>query len=132
MNPQIRFAVLVIVSCAVFIGILKLVTHARSQPIPPGRVLTVTVLVVGGGMVFGRFGAQSGLPWWIYYPLPALLTVFLPPLPFSMNRRETALYVLLALASAPAIHIAFSLLLGWREYMPFLYIPSLGELLQAT
>ena len=31
--------------------------------------------------------------------------------------------------SAPLIHVAFALFLGWDEYMPFLPVPSLAEIL---
>ena len=36
----------------------------------------------------------------------------------------------MAFLMAPAIHIFFSLFVGWHDYMPFpFYIPSLMELL---
>jgi len=76
-------------------------------------------------MSFGKFGAQSGLPWWIYYPVPMLLTVCLPPFALRMRRKKTALYISLSFLSAPVIHTFFSLFLGWTNYLPFLKIPSL-------
>ena len=39
------------------------------------------------------------------------------------------LYVLLSFLSAPLIHVAFAFFLGWNEYMPFLPVPSLAEIL---
>ena len=36
-----------------------------------------------------------------------------------MRGRETAFYLILAALSVPAIHVAFSLTIGWREYLPF-------------
>jgi hypothetical protein len=103
-------------------------THA------PGlkRFVAVAVVVVFFGMIFARFGAQFGLPWWIYYTVPMLLTVALPPVVFSMTTREMVLYITLAFLSAPAIHTLFSLFFGWKEYMPFLHIPSLRELFGAV
>ena len=66
---------------------------------------------------------RTGLPWWIYYTVPMLLTLALPARMFRMNPREWLVYLLLAFVSAPAIHILFALTLGWREYMPFLPWP---------
>lgn len=45
-----------------------------------------------------------------------------------MSGREFARSVPLALLVAPAIHVFFSLFLGWKEYIPFLPVPSLREL----
>jgi len=46
-----------------------------------------------------------------------------------MTGREAIAYVAFASLIAPAIHVSFSLLLGWKEYLPFWAVPSLGELL---
>ncbi len=93
-------------------------------------VLLVSGLVVVGVMLFGKYGATTfGLPWWIYYPVPALLTILLPPCAFRMSAKRTALYLVVSAASAPVIHALLSFLLGWDEYMPFLRIPSLASLL---
>lgn len=50
---------------------------------------------------------------------------------FRFSWRRTLLYLLMAIASAPAIHATFSFFLGWGEYMPFWNIPSVYELLHA-
>lgn len=131
MSPQIQFYVLVVVSCLVFVGILYFVMRARARPLNIRKVCVVAVVVVVGGMLFARLGAQSGMPWWIYYTVPMLLTVFLPPVVFRMATREYLWYVVLAFLSAPAIHLVFSFFFGWREYMPFLYVPSLRQLIDA-
>jgi hypothetical protein len=39
------------------------------------------------------------------------------------------LYVTLAAASAPLIHLGFSFILGWGEYLPFWPVPSLASVL---
>lgn len=92
-------------------------------------MLTVTGIVVVGGMTFAKYGNNFGLPWWIYYTLPALLTLLLPPLAFRMKGREIGQYLVLAFLSSPFIHFVFSFLLGWKEYMPFIPVPSIWELL---
>ena len=131
MSPTYRFYVLAFVSCLFFIVILHYVMRRRAHGPQLGKLVAVASVVVLGGMFFARLGAQSGLPWWIYYTVPMLLTVSLPPIVFSMTTRETLLYIVLAFLSAPAIHALFSLLFGWKEDMPFLPIPSLHELLGA-
>jgi hypothetical protein len=83
--------------------------------------------VVAFGMVFARYGhVVFRLPWWIYYGLPALVTFLLPPLALKMRRAEILRYLPMAILMAPAIHVFFSLFVGWHDYMPFpVYIPSL-------
>jgi len=89
----------------------------------------ITAVVVVGGMLFARYGhILFRPPWWIYYGLPALTTILLPPIALRMHRAETWLYIPLAFLMAPAIHMSFSLVVGWHDYMPFpIYIPSLVE-----
>jgi hypothetical protein len=111
-----------------FIGLLRLVLGRlvfRRRIIAVGIVAIVVVVL---GMLFGKYGLQFGLPWWIYYPVPALITVLLPPLVFRMRTRRTVLYLVLAALSAPLIHVIFAFFLGWNEYMPFIPIPSLWDL----
>lgn len=67
------------------------------------------------------------MPWWIYYPVPALATLLLPPFVFKLLGRELAQYLTLAFLSVPAIHVAFAVFLGWNEYMPFIPVPSLKQ-----
>ena len=43
-------------------------------------IFLLSILVVVVGMLFGKYGAAAGLPWWIYYPIPMLMTVLLPPM----------------------------------------------------
>lgn len=108
---------------------LRLVLRQRN-PRPSSSTLLLTAgIVVVGGMTFAKLGATGGLPVWLYYGLPAALTWLLPPAVFRMTRREVARYVPLAVLLAPAIHLVFSLALGWKEYMPFLPVPSFAELL---
>jgi hypothetical protein len=109
----------VIVVAAILAGLLA----RRDESLRWRTLIWVSAVVGPGGMLFARYGAVSGLPWWIYYTVPMLLTLFLPYFVFQMKGREWLTYLLLALLSAPAIHIVFALTLGWREYMPFLPWP---------
>lgn len=124
-----RFWVFVFVSLVAFIAILLFVTRRRVTRPRLVAVLTVAGVVVVGGMLFAKFGNNAGLPWWIYYTVPALVTLAVPPAIFIFSGKELAQYLVLAFLSSPAIHVVFSFLLGWHEYMPFIPVPSLEELL---
>jgi len=122
-SVALRFWVFVLVSLVAFVAILRFVTRHRAQPLRIAAVVGVAAIVVVGGMVFAKYGNNAGLPWWIYYTVPALATLLLPPVAFKFSRRELAWYLVLAFLSSPAIHVAFSFVLGWHEYMPFLPVP---------
>jgi len=91
-------------------------------------IFLLSLIVVVLGMAFGKYGAIYGLPWWIYYPVPMLTTVLLPPIILKLNKRKTISYLVLSFFSAPFIHIVFSFFFGWKEYMPFWKIPHVGTL----
>jgi len=128
MSGNLRFATFILVSLFVFVFILRVVLRARSQSPPWMRLLTTASIVVVGGMLFARIGQNTGLPWWIYYTVPMLVTVIVPPVVFRMNRRETLAYLVMAFLSSPVTHFVFSFFLGWKDYMPFVEIPAMWEL----
>lgn len=110
---------MIAVSLVVFVGVIRIVLRHRTSEFPIARVI----------LLYGYHGARSDWPWWVFYPPPMLLTVFAPPIVLGMRGGETALYLVLSFLSAPFIHVAFALFLGWDEYMPFLPVPSLAEIL---
>ncbi|MGE5456793.1 MAG: hypothetical protein ACM3RX_00400 [Methanococcaceae archaeon] len=122
------FLVNVFVALVVFIGLLIFTLRGRSQR-PVFRILILAIIVVVCGMSFARITYGIGVPWWIFYGLPALITFVLPPLILRMSRGELLLYVPLAILMSPVIHIFFSFFLGWHDYMPLFYVPSWHELL---
>ena len=128
-SDAIRFWFFVTVSLLVFVALLRFVTRHRASRPRPTAIAAVAAVVVVGGMVFAKFGNNFGLPWWIYYTVPAAATLFVPPATFGFRGRELAQYLVLAFLSSPAIHVAFSLFFGWHEYMPFIPVPSLKQLL---
>ena len=130
MIPQaMRFPILIAVSLIVFIAILYFILRKRATRQPYYLIALVSAVVVVGGMVFAKVTQNAGWPWWIYYTVPAAVTLLLPPLAFRMSRAELWRYLVLAFFSAPAIHIAFSFFLDWHDYMPFLRVPSLKSIL---
>ena len=123
---NLRFAVFVLVTLVVFVGILLLVVRKRPQRPSPLTIGLISVVVVIGGMLFAKLGNNAGWPVWIYYAVPALTTLVLPPIALRMApATELWQYLVLAFASSPAIHIAFSLFVGWHDYLPFFYVPAL-------
>ena len=121
MIPEVhRFPIYMMVSLVVFMAIIYLVTRERETRPPYTTVLAVAALVVAGGMAFAKLGQNGGMPWWIYYTVPALLTLTVPPFVLGMSRREVTGYLVLAFLSSPVIHFGFVLLLDWHDYMPFL------------
>ncbi len=123
-----HFPVLILVSFVAFVFVLRLVLSRRSERPRTAAILVVAGVVVVGGMTFAKLGAASGFPVWAYYGIPAALTWLLPPAVFRMRAAEFGLYLVLAFLIAPVIHVLFSFFLGWKEYMPFIPVPSLGEL----
>ena len=124
-----RFPVFILVSLGMFIAILRFVTRNRPDRPAVTTVLAIAGVVVVGGMLFAKFGQNAGWPWWIYYSVPALLTWVLPPIALRFSRTEFWTYLALAALSSSALHVCFSFLLGWHDYMPFVRIPSLAEFL---
>ena len=129
MSPNARFAIFIVFSLVAFFAILRFATRDRSERPGNPAVLAVASVVVVGGMLFAKFGNNAGLPWWIYYTVPALVTLALPPAVFKFSRGELFQYLVLAFLSSPVIHVFFSFFLDWHEYMPFIPGPSLRSLL---
>ena len=125
-----EFITLTIVSCFVLIAIVRFSLNRRNpNPAKKAGNMGILIALAVAGMLIGKYGATWGFPWWIYYPLPMVLVIILPLILFKMNKWEAVKYTLIAVLSGPVIHIVFSLL-GWKNYMPFLKIPSIMELVQ--
>jgi hypothetical protein len=126
-----RFTIFMLAASGLFLAVLTAATRKRAEKPSPATLIMLTLIVVVCGMLFARYGhILFRFPWWIYYGLPASLTFLLPPLVLKMKGAEAARYVPMAVLIAPAIHIFFSLFVGWHDYMPFpAYIPSLAELI---
>jgi hypothetical protein len=120
-----EFIVLTLVSILVVIVVVRYSLRLRKyNPVSSFFNIMLLVLLEIICMLLGKYGANWGLPWWIYYTIPMLLTIFVPILYFKMNKKETITYLVLTFVSAPIIHIIFSLF-GWNNFMPFIKIPSL-------
>ena len=127
MTEAERFPVFVLVTLAVFVLILRVVMRKRASRPSLFAMAAVSCTVVIGGMMFAKIGNNSGWPWWIYYTVPALVTLALPPMVFRFSVTELWQYVILAFLASPLIHVVFSFFFGWHEYMPFLHVPSMQD-----
>ncbi|MEQ1487605.1 MAG: hypothetical protein ABL920_03860 [Methylotenera sp.] len=103
--------------------------RSRATKPPRLKVIWVALIVVVVGMVFAKLGANAGLSPAIYYGIPVITALALPPFVFNMKKWEMLKYVTLTFISSPIIHIIFSAIIGWHEYLPFWYVPSISELI---
>jgi hypothetical protein len=124
-----HFTAFMAASLIAFLALLWLILGRRAERPKPFSVAWVSLVVVVVGMVFAKAGANAGWSPLVYYGVPAATTVLLPPIVFGMRRLEVIAYICAASLVAPAIHVVFSLTLGWKEYLPFWSVPSLRELL---
>ncbi len=129
MNTEWHFPIMILASLLVFFFIVRMLLPKKEFAAKRKKIFLLALVVVVFGMLFGKYGATYGLPWWIYYPIPMLVTVLLPPIILKLNKTRTIKYLLLSFLSAPFIHAFFSFFFAWTEYMPFWKIPYAGDLL---
>ena len=129
MNTDWHFPIMIVASLLTFFLIIRIILSKQDFKIKRSQILLLALVVVVFGMLFGKYGATYGLPWWLYYPIPMLLTVIMPPIFLKLNTQKTIIYLILSFLSAPFIHFIFSFFLGWTEYMPFWKIPFIGNLI---
>jgi len=123
-----HFPIMILFSIIIFFVIIRIVIGKQNFIEKRTSIVLLSFLVVVIGMLFGKYGQQWGLKWWIYYPVPMLMTVLLPPLILKMDFKKTIVYLFLSFLSAPFIHFLFSFFIGWTEYIPFWNIPYLNTL----
>lgn len=117
---SIQFPVMILVSWLIFIGILRILLGGVAFRENLGTILFLAFICVVCGMFLGKYGATWGWPWWVYYPLPMLSNVFLPPWWLKLSKRTTWMYWVLSFMAAPLIHFFFVAVFGWHDYLPFL------------
>lgn len=127
MRTSWHFPIMILGSLVIFVVLLRFILSKEEFRKNFTKISLLSFIVVVLGMIFGKYGAMAGLPWWIYYPVPLLMTVLLPPVVLKFSPRQTVVYLIFSFLSAPFIHVLFSFFLGWTEYMPFLKIPFMGS-----
>jgi hypothetical protein len=129
MNTGWHFPIMILFSILIFFAVLRMVLLKVEFNAKRKSIVLLSLIVVVLGMLMGKYGATYLLPWWIYYPVPMLMNVLLPPLVLKLNTSKTIRYLILSFLSAPFIHFVFSFFLGWNEYMPFWNLPTLKSLI---
>ena len=128
MNDIGIFFVYMLVALIVFVLVLLFIMRKRPKQ-PIFKIILLSVIAVVGGMTFARITYGKGLPWWIFYGVPALITFILPPFVLRMTKRELLFFVPLIVLLSPVIHILFSFFFGWHDYMPLFYVPWWHDLI---
>ena len=129
MNTSWHFPIMILASLLIFFLIIRIILSKKEFITKRKQIFILSLIVVVLGMLFGKYGAVYGLPWWIYYPIPMLATLILPLFVLKLNASKTVIYLALSFLSAPFIHFFFSFFFGWTEYMPFCKIPFIGYLM---
>ncbi len=128
MNEIEKFLVYMLFALIVFVLVLLFTLRERPKQ-PVFRIVLLSLIAVVGGMTFARITYGKGVPWWIFYGIPAFVTFVLPPIVLRLTKRELKYYIPIILLMAPTIHIFFSFFFGWHDYMPLFYVPWWHELL---
>ena len=123
-----KFFVYMLVALIVFVFVLLFTLRKRPKQ-PVFKIVLLSIIAVVGGMTFARITYGKGVPWWIFYGIPAFITFVLPPIALRMAKRELLFYIPISLLMAPAIHVFFSFFFGWHDYMPLFYVPWWRDLI---
>ncbi|MCL1942607.1 MAG: hypothetical protein FWF54_03535 [Candidatus Azobacteroides sp.] len=128
MNDIIKFLINMLVALIVFVFVLFFVMRNRPEK-PVFKIILLSIIAVVGGMIFARISYGKGVPWWIFYGIPAFITFVLPPIVLHMTKHELIFYIPASVLMAPVIHVFFSFFFGWHDYMPLFYVPWLQDLI---
>ena len=60
---EVRFPIFILVSFLVFLAIVRFVLREREGKELARPIVVIGLIVVVGGMVFAKFGQNTGLPW---------------------------------------------------------------------
>ncbi|HBR02841.1 MAG TPA: hypothetical protein DD738_09530 [Ruminiclostridium sp.] len=128
MDQSFRFIVVAAATYLAFLCVIRLVLGTQYK-VKSFLINVIGMITVYGSLLISRYGNFLKLPVYLYYILPALLTVFLPPLSLKMKSDQVLKYLGYSILALPIIHILFSFLLGWGELLPFIKVPSLWNII---
>jgi hypothetical protein len=128
MDQSFRFLVMAAVTYLAFLCVIRIVLGSQYKA-KPFLINVIGMITVYGSFLVEKYGNFLKLPIYLNYILPALLTVFLPPLALKMKSDQTLKYLGYSLIALPVIHLLFSFLLGWGDILPFIKIPSLWNII---
>ncbi len=128
MDQAFRFLIMAAVTYIAFLCVIRLIIGSQYKA-KSFLINIIGMITVYGSFLISRYGNFLKLPVLLYYVFPVLLTVFLPPLALKMKSDQTLKYLAFSLLAVPVIHLVFSFLLGWGEFLPFIKIPSLWNII---
>ncbi|MGI6122644.1 MAG: hypothetical protein ACOYIG_00460 [Acetivibrionales bacterium] len=128
MDQAFRFLVMAGVTYMVFLCVIRIAIGSQYKS-KSFLINIIGMISVYGSFIISRYNGVLKLPDILNYIIVMLLTIFLPPLALKMKSDQTLKYLAIGIVAIPLLHLLFSLLLGWGEYLPFIRIPSLWDLL---
>ena len=94
MTDPIHIPVYMLVSTLVLAAVIWICARGKNGTPPRElRILAIAALISVLGIAFAKYGSNFGAPWWIYYTVPMLSTVFIPPFVFRLGPARSAAYV---------------------------------------
>lgn len=127
LDQGFKFMVMAVFTYLIFVCVIRLVL-GRQYKAKSFLIDIVGIVVVFGSFLISKYGNFLKLPGYLYYGLPVVLTVFLPPLALKMKSEQVLKYLALSILTVPFVHIFFSFFVGWGDFLPFIKIPSLWTL----
>lgn len=127
MDQGFRFLVIAVFTYLIFLCVIRIVL-GKQYKAKPFLIDIIGIVTVFGSFLVTKYGNFLELPPYIYYALPAVLTVCVPPLTLRMKSDQVLKYLALSIVAVPFIHLFFSFFLGWGDLVPFIKIPSLWTL----
>lgn len=128
MDQSFRFMIMTAVTYLAFLCVIRLVVGSQYKA-KSFLINIIGMLTVYGSFLITHYGNFLKLPGFLYYVLPLLLTVFLPPLSLKLKSDQTLKYLAFSILAVPLIHLFFSFFFGWGEFLPFLKVPSLWNII---
>ena len=128
-ESNFKFITMIFASLIIFNLVIWIILRTKNYITNFKQIVLLSVICVVIGMIIGKYGADFGLKWWIYYPIPVMINLLLPPLILKLNNRQILSYLSLSIIAAPLIHVIFSFFFNWTEYMPFVKIPYFEALI---
>lgn len=82
--------------------------------------LGIAIVTVGLGIIL----LKTGLPPWLYFPLPVIVSLGAPWLIFRPGWKAYLVFLGVSVIMSPLTHFLWSFFLGYHNYLPFWEIPS--------
>lgn len=124
MDQGFRFLVIAVFTYLIFLCVIRIVL-GKQYKTKSFLIDIVGIVTVYGSFLISKYGNFMKLPAFLYYALPLVLSICIPPLALRMKSDQVLKYLALGILVIPFVHIFFSLFFGWGDMVPFVRIPSL-------